>query len=111
MTSVSTHVLDTARGCPATGVPVSVEIWVDGSWRRLGESVTGPDGRAGDLPALDVAGPAPGRLIFAVHDYLAAQHGAAFFPEVSVVFVAVPGQHYHLPLLLAPFGYSVYRGS
>lgn len=111
MTSVSTHVLDTARGRPATGVPVRVEIWAEGTWQRLGGSVTDPDGRAGDLPALDVAGPTPGRLIFAVRDYLAAHHGPAFFPEVTVVFMATPGEHYHLPLLLTPFGYTVYRGS
>ena len=46
-----------------------------------------------------------------VRDYLVAHHGSAFFPEVAIVFVAEPGQHYHLPLLLSPFGYSVYRGS
>jgi hydroxyisourate hydrolase len=111
VTSVSTHVLDTARGCPAAGVPVSIEIWAEGTWRRVGGSVTDADGRAGDLPALDVAGPVPGRLIFAVRDYLVTHHGAAFFPDVTVVFMAAPGEHYHLPLLLAPFGYSVYRGS
>jgi hydroxyisourate hydrolase len=111
VTSVSTHILDTARGCPAAGVPVSLEIWANGSWQHLGGSVTDADGRAGDLPALDVAESAAGRLIFAVRDYLATQHDAAFFPEVTVHFVAGPGQHYHLPLLLSPFGYSVYRGS
>lgn len=111
MTSVSTHVLDTARGRPAPGVPVSLEIWTDGSWQRLGGSVTDPGGRIGDLPALGVAGPATCRLVFTVRDYLATQHGAAFFPEVSVVFEVAPGEHYHVPLLLTPFGYSVYRGS
>ena len=51
------------------------------------------------------------RLIYAVRDYLVRVHGAAFFPEVTVVFEAGPGEHYHVPLLLAPFGYSTYRGS
>ena len=46
-----------------------------------------------------------------MHDYLVANHGRAFFPEVAVFFEAEPDQHYHLPLLLNPFGYSVYRGS
>jgi hydroxyisourate hydrolase len=111
VTGVSTHVLDTARGRPAAGVPVSLDTWTGSGWQRLGESVTGPDGRAGDLPAPALAGPVPCRLVFAVRDYLAGAHGAAFFPEVAVTFVAEPGEHYHLPLLLSPYGYSVYRGS
>jgi 5-hydroxyisourate hydrolase len=132
MTSVSTHILDTTRGRPAAGVPIALDIWADGGWQRLGESVTGTDGRTSALPAFDLPGPPglpaphglrspsdlappPGRatcrLVFAVGDYLVAHHGAAFFPEITVVFAAEPGEHYHVPLLLAPYGYSVYRGS
>jgi len=129
MTSVSTHILDTTRGRPAAGVPVALETWADGDWRRLGDSVTGADGRITALPAFDSPGPAgppdlagpPGpasaparatcRLVFAVGDYLVAHHGAAFFPEITVAFAAGPGEHYHVPLLLTPYGYSVYRGS
>ena len=51
------------------------------------------------------------RLLFAVGDYLVTHHEAAFFPEITVAFVAEPGQHYHVPLLLSPFGYTTYRGS
>jgi len=111
VTSVSTHVLDTAHGHPAVEVPVTIEIWADGGWRPLGGAVTDADGRASGLPVFDVTEPTPSRLVFAVRDYLEAHHGQAFFPEVVVVFVAAPGEHYHVPLLLAPFGYSVYRGS
>jgi hydroxyisourate hydrolase len=126
VTTISTHILDTARGCPAADVPVALDIWADGGWQRLGGSVTGADGRAGDLPAFEppaTAGPPypgaslipPGRatcrLVFAVHDYLAAHHGPAFFPEITTAFAAGPGEHYHVPLLLSPYGYSVYRGS
>ena len=125
MTTISTHILDTARGRPAADVPVALDIW-DGGWQRLGESVTGADGRTGDLPAFEPPAP-PGpphregspvspawatcRLVFAVRDYLVAHHGSAFFPEITVAFAAGPGEHYHVPLLLAPYGYSVYRGS
>jgi hydroxyisourate hydrolase len=125
VTTVSTHILDTARGCPAADVPVALDIW-DGGWQRLGESVTGADGRTGDLPAFEPPAP-PGtphregspappcratcRLVFAVSDYLVAHHGSAFFPEITVAFAAGPREHYHVPLLLAPYGYSVYRGS
>lgn len=111
MTGISTHVLDTARGRPAERIPVSLDIRAADTWRRIAESVTGPDGRVADLPVPGLAGPVSCRLVFAVHGYLVAHHGGAFFPEVAVVFVAEPGQHYHLPLLLSPFGYSVYRGS
>jgi hydroxyisourate hydrolase len=125
VTTISTHILDTARGRPAVGVPVALEVW-DGGWQRIGESVTGADGRIGDLPAFESPPPPrpphpdgspapPGaatcRLVFAVRDYLLARHGAAFFPEITAVFAAEPGEHYHVPLLLAPYGYSVYRGS
>jgi hydroxyisourate hydrolase len=120
MTSVSTHILDTTRGRPAGGVPVALDTRADGDWQRLGESVTGADGRASALPAFGRPAPPglsapPGqatcRLVFAVGDYLVAHHGAAFFPEITVVFAAEAGEHYHVPLLLTPYGYSVYRGS
>jgi 5-hydroxyisourate hydrolase len=109
--TVSTHILDTALGRPAAGVPVTLDIWSGGMWVPAGGSVTGPDGRSTDLPRLDPDAPATARLVFAVRDYLVASHGQAFFPEITVVFTAGPGEHYHVPLLLAPFGYSTYRGS
>jgi hydroxyisourate hydrolase len=126
VTTVSTHILDTARGRPAADVPVVLEAWAGGGWQHLGESATGADGRIGDLPAFEPSArpgppyphgsPAPPagaacRLVFAVRDYLVAHHGSAFFPEITVAFAAGPGEHYHVPLLLSPYGYSVYRGS
>ena len=110
-TTVSTHILDTALGRPAAGVPVTLDVWSGGTWVPAGGSVTGPDGRSTDLPPLDPDATATARLVFAVRDYLVASHGQAFFPEITVVFTAGPGEHYHVPLLLAPFGYSTYRGS
>ena len=111
MITISTHILDTALGHPAAGVPVTLDIWSAGAWIPAGGSVTGPDGRSTDLPPLDPDGTATVRLVFAVRDYLVASHGQAFFPEITVVLTAGPGEHYHVPLLLAPFGYSTYRGS
>jgi 5-hydroxyisourate hydrolase len=115
--SVSTHVLDTSRGHPAAGVAVALSARPapDAPWRQVGASRTDADGRCADLPA-----PPPGstqvRLDFAVEPYLTAAapapgDGAAFFPEVAVVFAVTAGEHHHVPLLLNPFGYSVYRGS
>ncbi|MFF9061286.1 2-oxo-4-hydroxy-4-carboxy-5-ureidoimidazoline decarboxylase [Streptomyces sp. NPDC014882] len=127
--SVSTHVLDTSTGRPAEGVAVhlSARPGRDADWRALGGSATDADGRCKDLPPLP-AGTTHVRLDFAVEPYLgrtarrqadarrddpANRDGGpdVFFPEVAVTFAVVPGEHHHVPLLLSPFGYSVYRGS
>ncbi|MFF8960189.1 hydroxyisourate hydrolase [Streptomyces sp. NPDC014894] len=104
--SVSTHVLDTAAGRPAAGLPVRLSVragTADAPWVPLGGSTTGADGRCTDLPPLP-EGAAHARLDF-------RPDGPAFFPEISVAFTVTPGEHFHVPLLLSPFGYSVYRGS
>jgi hydroxyisourate hydrolase len=111
VTTVSTHVLDTARGRPAEGVPVTFDVLDDGVWQGVGRAVTGADGRVTALPRPGTAGRVSARLVFAVREYLARTHGAAFFGEITVAFEAEPGEHYHVPLLLSPFGYSTYRGS
>jgi 5-hydroxyisourate hydrolase len=108
---VSTHVLDTARGRPAQDVPVTLDVAGDGGWQRVGTAVTGADGRVTGLPPAGAAGPVTCRLVFAVREYLVRTHGAAFFGEITVAFEAGPGEHYHVPLLLTPFGYATYRGS
>ncbi|MFD7240122.1 hydroxyisourate hydrolase [Streptomyces syringium] len=112
-TSVSTHILDTSTGSPAGGVAVELSARGTGDhYRAIGHCETDPDGRCKDLPALP-EGTTHARLTFLVEPYLARSQaaGAAFFPEVTVTFTVAPGEHYHLPLLLNPFGYSVYRGS
>ncbi|WP_377272243.1 hydroxyisourate hydrolase [Peterkaempfera sp. SMS 1(5)a] len=111
MTGISTHVLDTALGRPAPGVRVELSRRAaDGGWQLLAVSATDADGRCRDLPAVpEEPGGAVLRLRFGTGDYLPQP---AFLPEVSVVFAVEPGQpHYHVPLLLSPYGYSVYRGS
>ena len=109
--SVSTHILDTSIGRPAPGVPVSLSARGGAGWTELGTSATDADGRCKDLPALP-EGTTHVRLGFDTEAYLSAHRDSgAFFPEVTVTFAVVPGEHYHVPLLLNPFGYSVYRGS
>ncbi|MCQ4084682.1 hydroxyisourate hydrolase [Streptomyces sp. RB6PN25] len=123
--SVSTHILDTSVGRPAEGVAVelSVRSGADAPWTVHGASKTDADGRCKDLPALP-EGTTHVRLYFEVEPYFThkqeaeAQQDAprvrdsgAFFPEVAITFAVKPGEHYHVPLLLNPFGYSVYRGS
>ncbi|AZM91938.1 MULTISPECIES: hydroxyisourate hydrolase [Streptomyces] len=122
--SVSTHILDTSIGRPAEGVAISLSAraGLDGEWAALGGSATDADGRCKDLPALP-EGTTHVRLDFETETYFSkkqaeAQQDAprvrdsgAFFPEVTITFAVNPGEHYHVPLLLNPFGYSVYRGS
>ncbi|GGZ61489.1 hypothetical protein GCM10010387_63870 [Streptomyces inusitatus] len=111
--SVSTHVLDTGVGRPAAGVPVRLSARAgpgdDAPWTVLGDFATDTDGRCADLPPLP-EGTAHARLEFRTGPHREGG-GGAFFPEVAVVFAVVPGEHFHVPLLLGPFGYSVYRGS
>jgi 5-hydroxyisourate hydrolase len=123
--SVSTHILDTSIGRPAEAVAVqlSARNSRDAAWQTLGGSATDADGRCKDLPALP-EGTTHVRLDFAVEPYFEKKQadaqqdapanrdsGAVFFPEVAITFAVQPGEHYHVPLLLNPFGYSVYRGS
>lgn len=143
--SVSTHILDTSVGRPASSVAVSLSArgGAREQWVVLGRSATDADGRCKDLPALP-AGTTHVRLDFETEAYFhdrthdrthsqgrnqrqsdsrtqnraeaqqdapAPRDSGAFFPEVAITFAVTPGEHYHVPLLLNPFGYSVYRGS
>ncbi len=109
---ISTHVLDTALGKPAAGVPVVLEAAEGTGWRELARGTTDADGRVAAL--LPGGPPAAGdyRVRFDTATYFAALGQPAFYPEVTVhVRFAAAGGKYHLPLLLSPFGYATYRGS
>ena len=108
---ITTHVLDTALGKPAAGIPVSLHLQLDGTWRELARGLTNQDGRITDLLQDPKLKPGKYRLTFDTAAYLGTT-GKPFFPEVEVVFeIRDPDQHYHVPLLLSPYGYSTYRGS
>ena len=112
MSGITTHVLDTSRGRPAAGVPVVLERAADAGWQPVGRGTTDADGRARE-PALVGAG---GRALPADlrHRYRISVRSArrASTPKCAVTFVVGNGEeHYHVPLLLSPFGYSTYRGS
>lgn len=109
MSGITTHVLDTSRGRPAGGIPLLLEIQEEGGWREIGRALTHEDGRAELLPVV-----APGiyRLTFGIETYFRAQETEGFYPEAVIAFhVRDANQHYHVPLLLSPYGYSTYRGS
>ncbi|HTZ91108.1 MAG TPA: hydroxyisourate hydrolase [Streptosporangiaceae bacterium] len=117
MSAISTHVLDVAAGCPAAGMRVRLErvesAGQDGQsgHEEIAADVTDANGRIASLGP-DAVLPGTYRLVFDTGGYLAKQSDAPFFPEVIVTF-AVTGrrEHYHVPLLMSPFGYSTYRGS
>lgn len=112
MSPITTHILDTSRGAPAQGVGVRLERASGDDWAPVGDGTTDGDGRVTDL--LDEGALSTGRyrITFAVGAYHAAHGVDGFYPEVSVVFeVRDATQHYHVPLLLNPFGFSTYRGS
>jgi 5-hydroxyisourate hydrolase len=112
MSRITTHVLDIASGRPAVGVTVTLERALPGgAWSELCAATTDDNGRTGDL-ASGALEPGVHRLTFATGAYFAAQNVSSFHPSVTVTFEIVdPAQHHHVPLLLAPFGYSTYRGS
>ena len=117
MARLSTHVLDTSRGAPAAGIPVELHILDGGQRRLLATSMTNTDGRT-DAPLVAGERLEVGvyELTFRTREYL-ARSGAAltdppFLGDIVVrVGIAEPTGQYHVPLLLSPYGYSVYRGS
>lgn len=113
MSGITTHVLDTSRGRPASGVPVVLEMRSDDGWREIARAETDADGRVRQLlPPGSPLAAGTWRLTFGVGQYFEAQGVESFYPEASIVFVIRdPEPHYHVPLLLSPFGYSTYRGS
>jgi 5-hydroxyisourate hydrolase len=102
---VSTHVLDTAGGEPVEGVTVTIERSLDGGWQHMSEGVTDVNGRIVMLAGAVFSGVY--RLVFETGDA-----GNTFYPQVHVVVSLDEEQdHYHIPLLLSPYGYTTYRGS
>ena len=114
MSTLSTHILDTAIGLPAEGVSVSLSHLDDNSksWKNITSGTTNSDGRIAFGEDLQCES-GTYKLSFAVDAYQKKQGGKSFYPEVDIVF-AIDAQelsHYHVPLLLNPYGYSTYRGS
>ena len=115
MGRLTTHVLDTARGMPAAGLRIELYA-LDGSRRRVADRLTNSDGRV-DAPLMEGAAFEPGtyELLFHAGPYLeasqAALPGRKFLDVIPVRFGIADDSHYHVPLLLSPYGYSTYRGS
>ncbi len=117
MSWLTTHVLDLAAGRPAGGIPITLERQVGSTWQVIGSGSTDADGRLKTLLAAGKPEAGAYRLTFDVERYFAAKDpgktgAAGFLTRIPIQFQVAAGEpHYHVPLLLSPFGYSTYRGS
>jgi 5-hydroxyisourate hydrolase len=111
MSQITTHILDTTLGKPATGVTITLFAH-ESDWIEIAKGVTNKDGRIGDLlPQGEVLPHGLYKMKFLTKDYFDQQLIATFYPFVEIVFTITDSEHYHIPLLLNPFGYTTYRGS
>ncbi|HTR80158.1 MAG TPA: hydroxyisourate hydrolase [Bacteroidota bacterium] len=111
---ITTHVLDTMHGMPASGITTTLEYrTTPGTWKELSRSKTGSDGRIMNfLPENFTLDKGVYRLTFFTDEYFRMAGSESFFPFITITFeVKDIAAHYHIPLLLSPFGYSTYRGS
>ncbi len=113
MSAITSHVLDTSLGTPASGLRIVLERSAGGEWVAVGDRTTNSDGRApGLFPEGTTLEAGLYRVTFHTGEYFKATNRPVFYPLVEVLFdIASPEQHHHIPLLLSPFGYSTYRGS
>ena len=109
---ISSHILDTNLGKPAANVSCKLEKQnAQQQWEKIGEGVTNLDGRVENLLSSPLV-KGIYRLEFLTKPYFEQKKINSFYPSVTVCFeVTAPDEHYHVPLLLSPYGYSTYRGS
>ena len=110
---ITTHILDTSTGKPAGQVAVRLQKpGPEGRWKSMAIGLTNEDGRIADLiPPFHLLQPGTYKLLFETGDYYRQMNRTGFYPQVEISFTIFDDQHYHVPLLLNPFGYTTYRGS
>jgi len=112
MSQLTTHILDTTLGKPAVGVSILLLQKVKDEWVTLAQGKTNADGRISDLLRPEIVlEKGVYRMTFDTGNYFKNQNVVTFYPVVTVEFEVNDATHYHVPLLLNPFGYSTYRGS
>ena len=109
---LTTHVLDTSVGKPGKDISIRLKHLVNGSWQTMAQGITNTDGRIADLlPANRNIKPGNYKMVFDTENYFVSNNTNGFYPEVEITFTVFDNGHYHIPLLINPFGYSTYRGS
>lgn len=109
---ITVHVLDTATGKPAANMKLVLYKQTDIGWHELVNKVTDKDGRSGYLVTQENFTKGIYKMFFDTAGYFAQNNTKGFYPYVEIVFdIENPVEHYHIPLLLSPYGYSTYRGS
>ena len=109
---ITTHALDTRTGSPARGLAITLSQQNAGEWQEIAAGVTNDDGRIADLLKPGALTPGIYQMRFATGAYHEVHQIEGFYPEALITFeVKNTEEHYHIPLLLSPFGYSTYRGS
>lgn len=109
---ITTHALDTSRGTPAGGMLIALKNFRKDSWKPLSLGITNSDGRIPDvLPPGKKLRPGNYTMLFYTGQYFSDTGQQGFYPEVSIQFSVTDTSHYHIPLLINPFGYTTYRGS
>ncbi len=112
VSQITTHVLDTAVGLPGAGISIRLQSNKNGVWQTIAQGITNADGRIPDLlPQLKNLKPDTYKMVFDTGNYYKRQNLKTFYPEVEIQFSTFDEMHYHVPLLVNPFGYSTYRGS
>ncbi len=112
MSQITTHILDTTKGKPAAGVTIALLQQTGDKWQEIARGKTNSDGRIADLlPREMQLAPGVYKMKFETQEYFVQDGTANFYPFVEIVFNVAGNEHYHVPLLLNPFGYATYRGS
>src|SRR5688572_376433 len=112
MSKITTHILDTSKGKPASGITVILYRGENDEWTELSRGITDADGRIPDLAGKETGLPhGIYKIRFETKDYFDKNAITTFYPFIEIVFDIASDEHYHIPLLLSPFGYSTYRGS
>lgn len=112
MSQLTTHILDTTRGKPAQGIPIVLYQQKENEWVEKAKGITNAEGRIVDFLKKDVVLEfGIYKLKFSTGEYFGILSIETFYPYIEIVFEITTNSHYHVPLLLNPFGFSTYRGS
>ncbi len=112
VSQITTHVLDTTLGKPGQNITIKMQQPIENGWQTIAQGVTNKDGRIPDLlPPNRNLKPGTYKMLFETGKYFESIAVKGFYPEVEIQFTVFDDSHYHVPLLVNPYGYSTYRGS